>query len=369
MRIALNLLYLIPNVVGGTQTYAHGLLSGLSQIDNENEYIVFMNQEATGWLLPGAPNILSVICPVSGINRVNRYMFEQLRFPHLLKEYGADIVHSLGYVAPLFPPCSSVVTVHDLNYHAFGDQMPLLKRLGLSFFVNQSAHRADHVITISEFSRAQIISILGIPSGRITVTLQAASKSSSGAMAPIFALQHFEIQKPYIAAFCGGGPNKNISRLVRSFLLAHQMYCIPHQLVLIGVRPEYMKGEISDLIIFTGFVEESIKKRILSEAEMLVFPSTYEGFGLPVLEAQEAGVPVVCTMAASLPEVAGDSAYYFDPTSVDEMAKAIGKVAQSLDLRELLRQKGLDNVGRFSWKQTAQKTIQVYQDVYSGKDL
>ena len=100
---------------------------------------------------------------------------------------------------------------------------------------------------------------------------------------------------------------------------------------------------------------------------MLVFPSTYEGFGLPVLEAQQAGVPVVCSTAASLPEVAVDAAIFFDPLSVDEIAKAIGQLAQNPALRETLRQKGFQNVKRFSWEQTARLTLQIYRKVVSQR--
>jgi glycosyltransferase involved in cell wall biosynthesis len=133
-------------------------------------------------------------------------------------------------------------------------------------------------------------------------------------------------------------------------------------LVLLGHR---VAGERKDPqtrdVIFTGFVDGASKYALLKGAELLVFPSTYEGFGLPVLEAQQVGVPLVCSRAASLPEVAGEAAIYFDPLSIDEMAKAIGQVALNPDLRKTLRQNGFQNAAKFSWEQTARLTLEVYR--------
>ena len=114
-------------------------------------------------------------------------------------------------------------------------------------------------------------------------------------------------------------------------------------------------------MIFTGFVDSASKYALLKGADLLVFPSIYEGFGLPALEAQQVGVPVVCSKAASLPEVAGDAAIYFDPFSVDAMVKTIGQTALNPDLRKTLIQKGFQNAAKFSWEQTARLTLEVYQ--------
>lgn len=362
MRIGLNLLYLLPGVVGGTETYAAGLLHGLAHIDKQNKYFVFVNREAAEWPLPEAANFTHVVCPVPAVSRVRRYFYEQVRLPGLLHAHGIELVHSLGYVAPLFPPCPSVVTVPDLNYRAFGHRMPLSKQLALAFFVKQSARRADHVITISDFARRQIISILGIKSDKITVTLLAPAAANAITRPEI--LRKYGIKPPYIVAFSSSSPHKNIPRFLQAFARAHADYHLPHQLVLLGHRPanETTVPGMEDVVL-TGYVDESSKNALLKGAAMLVFPSTYEGFGLPVLEAQQAGIPVVCSTAASLPEVAGNAAIYFDPISVDEMAKAIGQVAQNSDLRQALKQKGFQNAAHFSWEQTARLTLLVYNNI------
>ena len=365
MRIGLNLLYLLPGVVGGTETYAAGLLHGLAQIDKQNEYFVFVNREAAEWPLPKTENITRVVCPVNAVSRARRYFFEQVWLPKRLKAQGVDLVHSLGYVAPLFPRCPSVLTVPDINFRAFGDQMSLVKRQTLMFFVHQAALRANAVITISKYARSQISLELGIPAAQITVVHLAASAMSADDPNMAAIMQRYGVKQPYIIAFSSFSPHKNISRLMRAFAQACQDYNLPHQLVLLGHRPANGDGcaQVQKDVVYTDYVGEASKHTLLKGAEMLVFPSTYEGFGLPVLEAQQAGVPVACSTAASLPEVAGEAALYFDPLSVDAMAQAIGQVAQQSDLRETLRQKGFQNAGKFSWEQTARQTLQVYQHV------
>lgn len=367
MRIGLNLLYMLPEIVCGTETYAAGLLAGLAKIDRDDEFIVFVNREAEKWPLPKAINFTRIVCPVNAVNRAKRYFFEQVYLSKLIKAHGVDLVHSLGYVAPLSCSCPSVVTVPDLNFRAFGNQMPFVRKRVLEILVKKSAHKASHVITISNFMCEQIHVGLGIPRSRIAVTHLSSSDISVNAMNPALVMRKYGIKHPYIIAFSSFFPHKNIPRLLQAFTRARRVCVLPHQLVLLGHRA---MGDTGDLraqeVVFTGFVDDDSKQVLLKGAELLVFPSIYEGFGLPVLEAQQAGVPVVCSTAACLPEVAGDAAIFFNPLSVDEMAKAIGQVAQNPALRETLKQRGFWNVGRFSWEQTARLTLEVYKNILSG---
>ena len=360
MRIALNLLFLLPGIVGGTETYAAGLLSGLAAIDWDDEYVVFVNRESAAWPLPSAPNFVRVICPVRAARRVRRYFFEQIHLPRLLQQQRMDLVHSLGYVAPLFPPCASVVTVPDLNYRAFGDRMPIVKRKALAFFVEQSARHANHVITISEFARWQILSVLGLSPSKVTTTLLATSSTKVDLVDLAIILKRYGIDKPYVIAFSSSGPNKNIPRLVQAFAQARRDYGLPHQLVLVGHKPQDGFNNESGAVVLTGYVDESSKQTLLAGAEVLVFPSIYEGFGLPVLEAQQASVPVACSTAASLPEVAGKGAVFFDPHSTEAIAQTIARCLLDDKLRTELRLRGQENLKRYSWEKTATETLLVY---------
>lgn len=370
MRIGINLLYLIPGVVGGTETYAAGLLSGLSQIDHENEFFIFVNQSAADWPIPENKNFIRVICPVEGPVRYRRYFFEQCRFPELLRQYKIDLIHSLGYVGPLRSPCPSVVTIPDLNYIDIAYTIGGGKRLMLKFFSTQAVKRANHVITISNFSKERFCQILNLPAEKITVTLLSTNKKNN-IDPPINAnelLSHYGIKQPYIMAFGSSTLHKNISRLIQAFVSLKDS--LPHNLVLVGHLPPnidvtaILKDHgLNHRLISTGYVPNDHVGPLLSGADLFVFPSLYEGFGLPLLEAQKADVAVACSLAGSLPEVAGKSVAFFDPLSIDAIARTIYQCLSDNSLRTELRRLGRENVSRFSWRKAASETLAVYKRI------
>lgn len=362
MRVGLNLLYLIPGVAGGTETYARGLLEGLAKTGGGREFHVFFNREAANWPLPEEEGFRRVVCPVNASSRAGRYLFEQTRLPGLLAKRMIDVVHSLGYVSPLFSGRKSVVTIHDVNFEEFGDLLPRSKRLALPLFVRASARRANHVLTISEFSRREICRHLGLAPGKVTVTHLAAG-------ARWFRLAERKgraTTEPYIVAFSSAGPNKNIGRLIEAYHLARSRG-VRQRLVLVGYLPSALTGRLPDGVSATGYIDPERLMETVAGAEFLVFPSLYEGFGLPVLEAMAAGVPVLCSNRASLPEVAGEAALLFDPSSPGEIADRICEVAADAGLRARMRERGLENAGRFSWERTASETLAVYDRVCSGE--
>jgi glycosyltransferase involved in cell wall biosynthesis len=368
MRIGINLLYLIPGVVGGTETYAAGLLSGLSQVDKENEYFIFVNQSAATWPIPENNNFIRIICPLEGTIRYRRYFFEQYHFPNLIRQYNIDLIHSLGYVCPLRSPCPSVVTIPDLNYIDIAHTIGIGKRLILKFFSTQAAKRSNHIITISHFSKERFCQILNIPAEKITVTLLSTNKNNSidTSIDAKKLLVYYGIKKPYIVAFGGGTTHKNISRLIKAFISLTD--CFSHHLVLIGHLPPNIDLQelltdhvLKNRLIATGYVPNNHINMLLNQSELYVLPSLYEGFGIPLLEAQAAGVAVACSTAGSLPEVAGESVAFFDPYSVDSIAKTIYKCLSNDNLRSELRHLGQENLKRFSWEKTASETIAVYR--------
>lgn len=373
MRIALNLLYLIPNVVGGTETYALSLLRALDQIDSENEYYVFINNETSKLNLMSSSNFRYIICPFYAKYRPIRYAFEQLILPWLLKKYQIDLVHSLGYVGPIITPCPSIVTIHDVNFHALKEIMPLMKRFFLKLFVKQSARHSDHIITISNFSKNQIINYLNIKSNQIT-SIYIGPGKYIGKIKNIdwnYLASCYQIKKPFIVSFCSSSPHKNINRLVSAFASLYSE--LPHNLVLIGDSSwmDGLKRQIANLglgnhINFIGYVPDGHILPILASADLFVFPSWYEGFGLPILEAQKAGTPVVCSTVASLPEIAGNGAIFFDPYSVEEIANRIRLCLENNNLRKFLVKKGYENVARFSWEKATLKTLKVYKKIYEN---
>jgi glycosyltransferase involved in cell wall biosynthesis len=372
MRIGLNLLYLLPRVVGGTETYARGLLKGLADSDGRDDFVVFLNRDAEDWPLPEGKGFTRVVCDVRASSRGWRYLYEQTVLPRLAREYSLDVVHSLGYTCPLFISCKSVVTIHDMNYVAFGATFPILRRSALRWFVREGAQRADHIITVSGFSRDEIVRHLGVPVDKLTVIheaphpsrerlIEASSETLYGSL---------PLRKPYWVAFSSESPNKNIPNLLRAIARVRSEHRVRSQLVLIGHRPrgeEITALSADDDIVWTGYISDTDVAVIVSGAQLMIFPSFYEGFGLPVVEAMASGVPVACSHAASLPEVAGDAALYFDPAAPADMAEKIARLATDPQLQESMKKKGYANASRFSWQKTAECTIEVYRQVCDHK--
>ncbi|MEO7557028.1 MAG: glycosyltransferase family 1 protein [Acidimicrobiales bacterium] len=374
MRIGLNLLYLIPDVVGGTQTYATSLLHALTEIDHDNEYVAFTNREARRLDLGSAINLRVVPCPVPATRRSVRYAYEQLVLPVQARRFDLDVLHSLGYVGPLLAPCPHLVTVHDLIYEGFKESMSAGRQRALRFFVRASARRADRVITVSASSRAAIIGAIDVDPSKVEVIYEA-GRSLGGppdVAAERTVLQTYGIRGPYVAAFGSPSPSKNLPRLVEAFAIA--AVDADTVLVLIGhvaetdeLRRAISRLGLTDRVVLTGYVPDGHVVPLLRGASLFAFPSLYEGFGLPVLDAQGLGVPVVCSASASLPEVAGPGALFFDPRSVESIAAALRRGLTDEGLRRRLVAAGTANVARFSWTKAARETLAVYEAA-AGRD-
>lgn len=371
MRIGINLLYLLPGIVGGTETYAAGLLHGLAATAPNVEFIVFVNRESSRWPLPDSSRFKRVVCPVSGTQRAQRYFFEQAILPIYVLREKADLLHSLGYVGPVLSPCPTVLTIPDTNYIDQAGTMPLSRRFALRTVSTIAAKRASSIITISDFSRQQISKLLGLPQNKIFVThlapqlgiLKAVNNQNWCNIQNCYNIKH-----PYIVAFGGGAVHKNIPRLIQAF--AQIAGKIEHQLVLIGhLPPDYSVDALKQTpglqsrVVTTGYVPGDHVGQLLGHADLFVMPSLYEGFGLPVLEAQQAGTVVACSSTGSLPEVAGAGAALFDPTSVESIAETVFRCIVDSDLRAELHQAGRENLKRFSWEKTAQETLAVYHRI------
>ncbi len=374
MRIGLNLLYMIPDSVGGSETYASGVIHGLSQIDHENEYVVFLNQESSNWPLPEATNFQRVVCPVSATKRSRRYSYEQLLFPAMVSKYDLDLLHSLSYMTPFVLPCKSLVSIYDIVTDYPG-AFSFVKKQLLKLLLNISALSSDHIVTLSEASRDQIISKLNVKPQKITATLLAprTRKMADEGTWTDLAVK-LGIQQKYIFALSSQSPSKNIPMLFKAFarLLAESGEDV--QLILAGHEPK--RGPslrelaaslgVKDSIVFCGYISDADLSLILRHATIFVFPSLHEGFGLPILEAMEAGIPVACSNVASLPEVAGDGALLFDPHSPEEVLMALKQLLVNPALRDELVLNGYRNLERFSWTTTGEKTLEVYRRIVSS---
>jgi glycosyltransferase involved in cell wall biosynthesis len=370
MQIALNLLYLIPGVVGGTETYARSLIHALAREDRDNEYTVFLSREAADIDVTPGPNFRRIVTPVVAMQRAVRYTWEQGVLPLQLMREKPDLVHSLGYVSPLAARCPQVVTVHDVNYLGHKGRRTAFGRRAFRFFVERTVNRADRVITVSEFSRSEIVKHMHVSPDKVTVVHSAGRESAdNGAASDAASGLIAAVGRPYILAFSSLSAHKNIPRLISAF--ARISSDVPHALVLVGHLPEKsavrteLEAAGDDRIVFTGYLPQDEVEAAMRGASLFAFPSLYEGFGLPILDAQHAGVPVACSSAGALPEIAGEGAVIFDPHSVDDMAATLRRCLLDMDLRNRLVASGYENAKLFSWDRTARQTLEVYSAVAS----
>ena len=369
MRIALNLLYLLPGVVGGTETYAKSLIKGLARQGDDNEYSIFLNRESAELDVTPSENFTRVICPINATNRAARYSWEQGAMPLQLRRTRPDVVLSLGYVIPLAARGPQVVTVHDVNYLGHKGWRTGVGRTAFRFFAEKTVKRADRIIAVSKFSRDEIVRHMRVSADKVTVVHSAGRDAPALRAGPQVVSDVVRgLPRPYIMAFSALSAHKNIPRLIAAF--ARISAAVPHDLVLVGhmpvkaaVRAEIQAAGGSDRVHFTGYVPDADVAALLHNASLFAFPSLYEGFGLPLLDAQNAGVPVVCSSAGALPEIAGESAIMFDPTSEEAMAGALKRGLMDAELRASLVRKGHANAQQFSWDRTARQTLDVYYDV------
>jgi glycosyltransferase involved in cell wall biosynthesis len=358
MRIGLNLLYLVPTEVLGGETYAKGICSGLADNGVNDEIFVYLNESARDWPLPDNEKFLRIVCSVSGNDRFARYCYEQIVLPALLARDRIDVVLSPGNVSPLLAPCSSVVTISDVHFKRFATDISFFRWAALSFFVASSTRRCNQIITVSEFAKRELCREYPWASEKISVThlatefRPASPESQNGHAAP-------QLPSQYFVAFGSRSAHKNLAKLIEAYADLHNRKMLSHELVILG-NPVRSCPAVEG-VTYTGYLPDIAVRSILGGASFLMFPSLYEGFGLPLLEAMAMGVPVACSMAGSLPEVAGDAALFFSPNSVPEIRSALARMSIDVELRGSLRTKGYENLKRFSWKKTAIQTHLVLQ--------
>lgn len=364
MIIGLNLLYLLPGVVGGTETYAAGLMHGLSRIETSERFVVFVNRESADWPLPEDVRFRRVVCPVDAVSRLARYRYEQLHLPARVLAEGVHLLHSLGYVAPLRLRCPSVVTVHDVHHLAHGRLRQWPRRVILGQMVRGSVRRAAAVIADSRYSRDEVARAYDLPASAIDVVWLAPNPRLRGAAEwPAVRAGKSADRGAYLLAFGGITPNKNLARLLQAYAVARQRHGLSQRLVLVGRLPPSIRPEDTAGVEATGYLDEAALAGVLRGADTLIFPSLYEGFGLPVLEAMAAGVPVICSKVTAMPEVAGDAAVYFDPRDVEDMASRIAEVARDAGLRERLAGRGRARAAEFTWERAARETLAIYRRI------
>ncbi|MCL5264950.1 MAG: glycosyltransferase family 4 protein [Chloroflexi bacterium] len=301
-----------------------------------------------------------------------RILWEQFLLPLELARSDVDVLHSMGYVQPLMCPRRSVVTVHDLSFLLFPSTFNRLNHTYLSLFTRLSVQRADRVIAVSESTRRDLVRLCGLPAEKIAVIYHGVESLFSPVSSVV--IEEFrrsrQLPEQYVLFIGTLEPRKNVQTLIRAFARVKKAG-LPHKLVIGGAKG-WLWDEIFAVVeemnlredvAFPGYISLEDEPLWYNGADLFVYPSLYEGFGFPALEAMACGAPVVASNSSSLPEVLGDAGLLVDPTSVDELAEAMLRALTDNALNQEMRKKGLERARAFSWIEAARQTAQVYRSL------
>ena len=365
MRIAIDA-HAIGQRLTGNEVYVRTLLKEFAELDSESEFITYVSKaNVNGWVPRGFRR--------RGVS-ANPFLRLGSQLPARLREDRPDLVH-VQYTAPLFCPVPIVVTIHDVSYIERPEYLPTLRAAQLQVSTRHTVKRAAKIITISEFSRQGISKAFDIDPEDIVVTplaAQDAFRPLNRARAVQHVADSLGIHRPYILNVGDLHPRKNQIGLVRAFkelINAHPR--LPHTLVLAGkhtwfaprVIEEVRRSGLADRIRLTGFVDDELLPSLYNAADIFVFPSFYEGFGLPAIEAMACGRAVACSSATALPEVVDAAAILFDPESIEQQTRAIRDILIDPELAARMEKKSLQRAAAFDWRETARKTLDVYYSV------
>ena len=368
MKIAINLLPYAS--YQGIETYTVNLVSALSRNFPNDQFILLKSPFSPKFLTVAAPNVSEYVIPVSASRKYLLAIVQQTKIKKAMRATGADILFCTSPAGPLFLK-NKIVTIHDCAYDRFPEFASLFSKWYFKAMFYAAKYRSRGVITISEFSKKELVDLYGFRAGNVHAIYSALPELP--AVPPDFqvkVLEKFGVEKGKYFFYVGNTrPRKNILGLLAAFARFSRLQ--EYKLVLAGkidkrfldIAAEAAKLGIAERVVQTDFISDEEKVALYRGAAALAFPSYYEGFGFPVLEAQSLGVPVITSNASSLPEVGGSKgALYVDPYNVQNIASAMEKMVADGSLREELIAAGHENVKRFSWDKTAKETMEVLRE-------
>jgi glycosyltransferase involved in cell wall biosynthesis len=367
IHVGVNLVFLTPGEMGGLEVYARELTTALAQRDDVR-LTLLMNELLTRdplWERLGEP----VLVRGNPRRRLDWVRADQTRVPRVAARAGVDVVHSLASTAPLYGRFARVTTIHDLNYKLVPDSHFGLRGAGMRVLVPAAARRSHRLLTGSESTRSDLVRYLGVAPEKIDVAPHGVLVSSDIAPTSAEAIRgQLDLgERPFVLSVSAKRPHKNLPRLFRALAaipaerrpaLVVPGYPTPHEEELHALSAEL---GIRDDVRMPAWLSAADLEGLYREAAFAVFPSLYEGFGLPVLEAMARGVPVASSNRSSLPEVAGDAALLFDPEIVEEIRDAMERLLHDSALAERLRTAGREQAASFTWAQAADLTVASYR--------
>lgn len=372
-KIGINARYL-QRPITGIERYALELIKNLARLDDVNKYVLFFNSHEPLNNVVKKHNFETYVTAVPTKFRLLRIFWEQFWLALELKSNDVNIFHGPSFLSPLKKTCKYVVMIHDLSFFKYPESFTLENKLYFKFFLERSIKSADAIIANSEATKKDIIHYFKVDPLKIHVTYLAVDEKYRPLNNPAKAE---EVKKKYglpekFILFTGVlSPRKNLERTLLAFCLLKRKRKYPHKFVVVGKKgwlydPIFEKIKFLNLendVIFTDYVPEEDLPYFYNLADVFVLASLYEGFGLPIIEAMACGCPVVTSNRSSMPEIAGDAALLVDALKVDDIVAAFEKIIDDPELRATLVKRGFEQVKKFSWKTTAEKTLEVYKSL------
>jgi glycosyltransferase involved in cell wall biosynthesis len=363
LRIGVNALYLIPGAVGGTEIYLRGLLGALAEIDAVNRYFVFTNRETGRDLTPAAENFTEVRQPVRASSRLERILWEQTGLPLWVAGLRLDAMLNPGFTAPLLAGCPQVTVFHDLQHRRHPEYFRWFDLPAWKFFLYWSAVVSRVVLANSEATAADLRKFYRLPEGKVRV-------APLGVDPVFFELGKRRKPEPFLLAVSTLHPHKNLDGLLRAFA-EFRRERPEFRLVVCGLHG-FFTGQLHalrdslglrDAVDFPGWIPREELHEMFVRAWAFIYPSLFEGFGIPVVEALAAGIPSACSNIEPMRSIAGGAAWLFDPRDGAAMVEALRKITGDEELRAGLREAGPLRAARFSWTRTAEKTLEAVRSV------
>lgn len=383
MRIGIDARFLTHPQAGGFKTYSQNLVAALAEIDTENEYILYLDRAPNGSTqLPNCPNFTFRVIPGT-MPMVGMLFREQVSLSRQAARDKLDLLHSPSLTAPLQLSCPSVVTIHDMIWYfpeRFSIGTPSSgKRKFMEWYFRVvpklAARRANQIITVSHAAKESIVQYLQIPPERIFVTHEAASPiyGQVNESIKLGALrQKHQLPPDFILAIGSADPRKNLATLIQAYALLpaalreryHLVIVWTHSFLASDMARQVETLGLNSQVRFLERVSNSDLVLLYNAAALFVFPSRYEGFGLPLLEALACGTPVVAANNSSIPEIVGDAGRLVETEDTGSLAEAMDQILSNPSVSAAMVEKGLIQAAGFSWQKCAQETLAVYRLVY-----
>ena len=362
---------------GGIGVYTRELITQLADIDKKNQYFIIVNKRRSKSFLPSADNFSILETSITRKHYFIKDLWNHFYLPFLLGMKSIDIYFNPRYVLPFIKgKTKMVVTIHDMIAFLYPEIWSGISGFRIRNYIKLSSQGADVILTVSNSAKKDIIKILNIPEDKIKVIYCGINQKLYKLVPELSlpkSLKKYGIRKKYILAIGPLGTRKNHNRLIDAYNILPKNIRKDYQLVITGEKKgtynklliKAGKNCLIDDIVFTGFIPEEEMPMMISAASLFVFPSLYEGFGIPLLEAMACGTPLLVSNVSSIPEVVESAALLFDPYDINEMANAINRGIIDENLRQKLIQKGFERVKKYSWKYSAKELLSAFEEIYN----